>query len=126
MAFIDEHRATHWVEPICAELQIAPSTYCEVVRQRRDPSTRSERAQTDEAVCEQIRRVWAQSRELYAARKVHRQLGREGVEVARCTVERLMRTMGIKGVVRGPSLRTTMPDELAHRPADRVRRNFTA
>lgn len=126
VAFIDEHRATYGVEPICAVLPIAPSTYYAHVRHRREPSTRSLRAQSDERLREEIDRVWRESRGLYGARKVHRQLQRERVDVARCTVERLMRAMGRQGVVRGRVPRTTLAAERAHRPEDLVRRRFVA
>ncbi len=127
VGFIDDCREKHGVEPICEVLPIAPSTYyaqksCEV-----DASKRSERAVRDAALCEQIERVWKQNFSVYGARKVWRQLKREGVAVARCTVERLMRQMGLQGAVRGRRFkRTTIVDEAAARPADLVQRDFTA
>ena len=124
--FVDAHRELYGVEPICAVLQIAPSTYYERVRQRREPERRSARAQRDERLRVEIQRVWDESRGLYGVRKVWRQLLRERIGVARCTVERLMRSMGLAGVVRGKRVRTTVPDASAERPLDLVDRNFTA
>lgn len=126
VAFIDDHRAIYGVEPICAVLPIAPSTYYAFVRGREKPWTRSPRAQRDALLREQVERVWKDSFGLYGARKVFRQLVRDQVAVARCTVERLMRSMGLQGVVRGRTPRTTIPDALAHRPDDLVRRQFCA
>jgi putative transposase len=120
-AFIDEHREEYGVEPICALLPIAPSTYYAV--KNRPPSARSRR---DGELAEQVRRVWRQSRRRYGARKVWRQLRREGTSVARCTVERLMREEGLAGVVRGKKVVTTVPDETAPRPGDLVERDFSA
>ena len=125
-AFVDEHRDTYGVEPICAELPIAPSVYYEAKRREREPGRRSERAKRDEVLRPLVRRVWESNYGVYGARKVWRQLQREGVEVARCTVERLMRQEGLVGVVRGQTKRTTIPDENAARPADLVDRSFGA
>ena len=105
-------------------MPIAPSTYYEHKRREREPERRSARSRRDEALRPQIRRVWESNFGVYGARKVWRQLQREGVEVARCTVERLMRLEGLKGVVRGEKKRTTIPD--AARPADLVDRSFGA
>jgi transposase InsO family protein len=126
VAFIDEHRATYGVEPICRVLPIAPSTYYTHQAQAADPTRRSARAQRDDVLRAAIRRVWQANLEVYGAKKVWRQLHREGVAVARCTVARLMRALGLRGVVRGRRCRTTRPDEAAARPADLVARNFTA
>ena len=125
-AFIDEHRQEFGVEPICAELPIAPSVYYEAKRREREPDRRSVRAKRDEVLRPLVRRVWESNYGVYGARKVWRQLQREGVEVARCSVERLMRQDGLKGVVRGETRRTTIPDEDAARPADLVDRSFGA
>ena len=125
-SFIDDHRETYGVEPICDELPIAPSTYWEHKRREREPERRSARSRRDSELRPQIRRVWESSFGVYGARKVWRQLQREGVGVARCTVERLMRLEGLKGVVRGEKRRTTIPDENAARPADLVDRIFEA
>ena len=124
--FVDENREEYGVEPICDELPIAPSTYWEHKRREREPERRSARCRRDSELRSQIRRVWETNFGVYGARKVWRQLHREGVAVARCTVERLMRLEGLKGVVRGEKKRTTIPDEDAARPADLVDRSFEA
>ena len=93
-SFIDEHRGTYGVEPICRVLPIAPSTYHERVAQRRDPSRLSARAQRDQMLKPEIARVFAENFAVYGVRKVWRQMQREGFDIARCTVERLMRDMG--------------------------------
>jgi putative transposase len=125
-AFIDDHRDAYGVESICSVLPIAPSTYYEQKARQEDPLRLPERKRRDAALMLEIKRVWNENRQVYGSRKVWLQLQREGFPVARCTVERLMRQMGIRGVVRGKKLRTTIPDELASRPADLVERNFTA
>jgi transposase InsO family protein len=124
--FIDVHREEYGVEPICEVVPIAPSTYYEQKARERDPSRQPERARRDAALSHEIQRVWEENRRIYGARKVWRKLGREGVTVARCTVERLMRRMGLVGAVRGKRIRTTIPEEAAARPADLVERDFTA
>jgi len=124
--FIDEQRGICGVEPICALLPIAPSTYYEQKARQADPSRRPERTRRDAALCKEIERVWHENRRLYGARKVWRQLRREGIEVARCTVERLMGRLGLAGAVRGRKSRTTIPAEAVARPADLVRRDFRA
>ncbi len=126
VTFIDEHRDEHGVEPICEQLPIAPSTYHEQKAREVDPSRLPDRAVRDASLREEIERVWKENFGAYGARKVWHQLSREGTEVARCTVERLMRAMGLQGVVRGRKPKTTIPDEAASRPADLVRRDFTA
>jgi transposase InsO family protein len=125
-SFIDDHREAYGVEPICSVLPIAPSTYYERKAQQADPSRLSARAKRDAALSVEIERVWRQNRRVYGARKVWHQLGREGFPVARCTIERLMRSMGLQGAVRGHKPKTTIPDEVADRPLDLVDRNFTA
>jgi len=125
-AFIDEHHDAHGVEPICRVLQIAPSGYRRYAAQRRDPARRSARARRDEALVPHIERVWRTNLQVYGADKVWRQLGREGHPVARCTIERLMRRHGLRGVVRGKVVRTTISDANAPRPLDRVHRQFKA
>jgi len=114
-------------------LPIAPSTYDAHLRQRRDPASRAARVQRDEVLRGAIQLAWEQSRRLYGARKVWRELLRTPREelgvvgrVARCTVERLMRRDGLAGVVRGRRVRTTVPADLADRPLDRVKRDFSA
>ena len=126
IAFIDDHRTAYGVAPICKVLPIAPSTYYEHVAKRADPERLSARAQRDTALKAAIRRVFAENFAAYGARKVWRQLRREGLEVARCTVERLMRTMGLQGVVRGKPVRTTTSDRATPCPLDRVNRQFRA
>ena len=125
-AFVDEHRDVYGVEPICAMLPIATSTYHEQKAREADPTRLPERTQRDAVLCNEILRVWQENRRLYGARKVWRQLQREGHVVARCTVERLMSHLGIAGAVCGRKYRTTIPDELAARPLDLVQRDFTA
>ena len=119
--FIDVHKDRHGVEPICRVLQFAPATY--YAAKSRQPS---ERAMRDQELKVDVRRVWEANRRVYGADKVWAQLNREGVRVARCTVERLMRSLGIAGVVRGKTVRTTWGDEVAERPADLVDRQFRA
>jgi putative transposase len=127
VGFIDAHRATFGVEPICAVLPIAPSVYYERTARTRDPQRQPARARRDATLVEQIARVWHEHREVYGVRKVWKQLGREGVSVARCTVARLMRRLGLAGAVRGRAFtRTTIPDATIPRPPDLVTRQFTA
>jgi putative transposase len=126
VAFIDAHRATYGVEPICAQLPIAPSTYYEQKAREADPSRRPARQQRDAVLRPQVERVWREQRSCYGADKVWKQLAREQIPVARCTVERLMKFLGLRGVVRGARYRTTVSDPTAQRPADLVQRNFTA
>lgn len=126
MDFIDEHRGAHGVEPICKVLQIAPSGYRRRAAQRRDPRRRCERTRRDEALVPQIERVWRANLQVYGADKVWRQLAREGTPAARCTVERLMRCHGLRGVRRGKVVRTTISDSKAPCPLDKVNRQFQA
>ena len=126
IAFIDEHRASYGVEPICRELPIAPSTYHAGIARRADPLIAPPRVRRDVALRGEIRRVWEANFGVYGVRKVWRQLGREGVSVARCTVARLMRQMGLHGIVRGRSVRTTISDKTTPCPLDRVNRDFKA
>lgn len=125
-AFIDEHREANGVEPICRVLPIAPSTYYEHAARKTAPGRRPARERRDVALCREIRIVFAANFGVYGVRKVWRQMPREGIEVARCTVARLMREMGLKGVVRGKSIRTTLSDASAPCPRDRVNRQFKA
>jgi putative transposase len=125
--FIDGHREKFGVEPICAVLPIAPSRYYELKARERDPHRRPARARRDEGLCEHVRRVWRENREVYGVRKVWKQLRREGQAVARCTVARLMRRLGLAGAVRGRKFTvTTIPETAAARPPDLVTRQFTA
>jgi transposase InsO family protein len=121
IAYIDRNRHRYGVEPICQLLPIAPSTYYQA---RRRPA--SARAVRDAKLKAEIARVNAEHFGVYGARKVWRQLHREGIAVARCTVERLMRELGLEGVRRGKPHRTTTPDETAARPVDLVERDFSA
>ena len=125
-AFIDEHREAYGVEPICRVLPIAPSTYHERVAQRQDPARLSVRARRDAALKPEIVRVFAENFGVYGVRKVWRQMKREGFEVARCTVERLMRDLGLQGVIRGKPARTTVSDKATSCPLDHVNRQFHA
>lgn len=120
-AFIDARRSEYGVEPICSVLPIAPSTY--YAAKQRPPS---QRALRDAKLREEIRKAWKASRGRYGARKVWRELLRQGESVARCTVERLMRAEGLAGVVRGKRVFTTVPDETVPRPDDLVKRDFSA
>jgi len=124
--FIEEHRPIDGVEPICKVLQIAPSTYDLHAARQADPAQRSARAQRDVVLMEQIQRVWDENFQVYGVRKVWQQLRREGLVVARCTVARLMRQMGLKGVVRGQVVKTTIRDQAAACPDDLVNRQFQA
>jgi transposase InsO family protein len=127
MTFIDQHRETFGVESICAMLPVAPSTYFRWKAQQREPTQRSPRALRDELLRSAIRRVWDAHFAVYGVRKVWRQLRREGIEVARCTVQRLMRAMGLAGARRGRAwVTTTQPAVAADHPRDLVARNFTA
>ena len=121
IAYIDRHKDRFGVEPICRLLPIAPSTY--YARKQRPPSARAVR---DARLKAEIRRVYDDNFGVYGARKVWRQLHREGIPVARCTVERLMGELGLRGAVRGKTHRTTTPDAAAPRPADLVDRDFAA
>jgi transposase InsO family protein len=127
VAFIDQHRDSYGVEPICAVLPVAPSTYFLRKAQRQDPTKRSARGRRDDERRAAIQRVWDENDQVYGPRKVWRQLRREGVRVARCTVERLMRDMGLRGVGRGRAWKiTTQSDATSARPTDLVGRQFTA
>jgi len=125
-AFIDAHREVHGVEPICRVLPIAPSTYYAHAAQCRDPALRSERTQRDEQLLAEIERIWTDNFRVYGVRKVWRQLHREQMAVARCTVARLMRRAGLRGVVRGKTVRTTVSQPNAPCPRDHVQRQFRA
>jgi transposase InsO family protein len=126
IAFIDDHRDVYGVEPICRVLPIAPSTYHVHAARRIDPARAPARVHRDAELCEKIGRIFEENFGVYGARKVWHQLRREGETVARCTVERLMRAMGLQGVRRGKTVKTTVSDPAASCPLDRVNRNFTA
>jgi len=126
IVYIDAHKDRYGVEPICAALRIAPSTYYEHKARESDPERIPPRVCRDESLSVEIRRIWEDNFRVYGARKVWRQMNREGISVARCTVERLMRSQGLRGVVRGKVYKTTVPDNAAPRPADLVQRQFHA
>ena len=127
IAFIDDHRTMHGVEPICRVLPIAPSTSFRYKAEQGDPTRRSTRAQGDDVLRAIIRRIWHENHCVYGPRKVWKQMGREGLREARCRVRRLMREMGLAGAVRGRAwVTTTQADPAADRPSDLVDRHFTA
>ena len=107
-------------------MQVAPSGYWRHAAQRQNPALRSARAQRDDLLMPEIQRVWQANMQLYGADKVWRQLNREGIRVARCTVERLMKRLGLEGIRRGKVVRTTVPDHAVPCPLDRVNRQFKA
>src|SRR5690606_33922591 len=111
VGFIDAHRDAHGVEPICDVLPIAPATYYDHLAKRADPARLSDRAKRDEALRPEIRRVFEDNWSVYGLRKVWHQLRREGFDIARCTVARLMKEMGIQGIIRGKPHKTTIPDK---------------
>jgi transposase InsO family protein len=125
-AFIDEFREEFGVEPICRALPIAPSTYHARKAAARDLSRASARTLRDADLKDKIRKIWSDNRKLYGARKIWHALKRDGVRVARCTVERLMREMWLRGVVRGKKVITTNPDTTRPCPDDKVNREFRA
>jgi putative transposase len=126
IAFIDAHREDHGVEPICRVLPIAPSTYFAAKARERDPQRQPERTRRDVQWREEIRRIWDANFRVYGARKVWKQLRRDGLPVARCTVERLMRSLGLRGATRGAGVVTTIPAKDGACPLDRVQRRFAA
>ena len=126
IAFIDDHRGAYGVEPICKVLPIAPSTYHDHAAKRAGPGRLCARARRDVLLKAEVQRVFTENFEVYGVRKVWRQLQREGVDTARCTVARLMRGMGLQGVIRGKPIRTTISDKAAPCPQDHVNRQFTA
>ena len=124
--FIDRHKDVYGIEPICRVLQVAPSTYYAHKDVQRDPSKRSARALRDAELRVEIRKIHDDNYSVYGVRKVFCQLLRDDRKVARCTVERLMRLEGLRGAVRGRTFKTTIPDDMAHRPEDLVQRKFVA
>ena len=126
IGFIDDQREAYGVEPICKVLPIAPSTYHAHVAGRNDPAKLSERARRDAVLKTEIDRVFRDNYAVYGVRKVWRQMKREGFDVARCTVARLMKAHGLQGVIRGKSVRTTVSDKAAPCPLDLVNRQFRA
>lgn len=124
--FIDQHRDNYGIEPICKVLHIAPSGYRRYAACQRDPQLRCARAKRDDQLVPHIERVWQSNLQVYGADKVWHQMNREDMEVARCTVERLMKRMGLQGVRRGKVVRTTVSDSKAPCPLDKVNRQFKA
>jgi len=124
--FIEDHRADHGVEPICRVLPIAPATFYDHLAKRADPSRLSDRAKRDEERKPEIKRVFEENLSVYGVRKVWHQMRREGFDIARCTVARLMKDIGIEGVIRGKKPKTTTPDKALPCPLDRVNRQFHA
>ena len=124
--FIDDHRGAYGVEPICTVVPIAPSSYYEHKARETDPTRLPARARRDAVLKGEIRRIWQENFQVYGAKKVWKQLNREGIAVARCTVARLMRGLGIQGAVRGRTFKTTVADDAAARPLDLVERDFRA
>ena len=125
--YIDYHRDQFGVEPICKVLPIAPSTYYDHKTREQDPDRESNRSMRDRHLEPEIERVWKENFEVYGVPKVWHQMKREGFVVARCTVERLMRKLGLRGVTRGPKKYwTTITDDSQSRPADLVNREFMA
>ncbi len=124
MSFIDKHRDEYGVEPICAVLPIAPSTYYEHKAREANPGRLPPRVRRDTDLRGAIKRVWEENFRVYGVRKVWRQMNRQGMAVARCTVARLMQELGLRGVVRGRRCKTTIPSHELPRPADRVNRDF--
>lgn len=126
VSFIDQHRSQYGVEPICAQLPIAPSTYYLYKAREADSALIAPRHLRDQALLAHIQRIWEENFRVYGARKVWRQLNREGIRVARCTVERLMRAQGLQGVVRGRKRSTTRSDPRPKGAPDLVQRRFRA
>ncbi|WP_299794633.1 IS3 family transposase [uncultured Marivita sp.] len=125
IAFIEENRDIG-VEPICKQLPIAPSTFYDHMVKRANPELLSDRAKRDAVLRPEIERVWEQNYKVYGVRKVWHQLRREGFDVARCTVTRLMKDLGLEGIIRGKKHRTTIPDKSQPCPLDKVNRQFKA
>ena len=126
IAFIKEHRGVCGVEPICRVLQIAPSTFYAHLAVENDPDKASDRAKRDTQLRPEMKRVWEDNLSVYGARKLWHAMKREKFDIARCTVERLMRDIGIEGVRRGKKIKTTWPDKALPCPMDRVNRQFRA
>ncbi len=124
--FVDQHKEQYGVEPICRQIQIAPSSYYEHKACERDPDRLSDRIKRDKALECDIRRVCENNFKVYGANKIWRQMLREGIRVVRCTVERLMKKLEIQGIRRGKKCWTTIADDLLDRPTDKVKRQFVA
>ncbi len=126
MLFVDRNKAEYGVEPVCRQVQIAPSSYYEHKRRERDPDRLPDRIKRDMKLELEIQRIWEDNFRVYGVRKVWRQLIREGMRAARCTIERLMKKLGIQGIKRGKKSWTTISDDSLYRPTDKVNRQFTA
>lgn len=126
ITFIKEHRDIYGVEPICRVLQIAPSTFYARLTIENDPNKASTRSKRDAELRPEMKRVWEDNQSVYGARKLWHAMKREKFDIARCTVERLMRDIGIEGVWRGKKVKTTWPDKALPCPMDRVNRQFRA
>jgi putative transposase len=126
VAFIENHKAEYGVESICQQLPIAPSTFYEQKAREADEDRLPQRAKRDRELSIDIQRVWCENFRVYGARKIWLQMNRESIRVARCTVERLMRQLGLRGIVRGRYCKTTMSNTAADHPSDLVNRRFTA
>ena len=126
MAFVDQHRLVYGAEPICRVQQVTPSNDCCHAAQRRNPALRCARARRDVLLTSHIHRVWQANFQAYGAEKIWRQMRKEKIEVACCTVQRLMRRDGLRGVVRGKVVRTSISDKAVACPLDRVHRQFHA
>jgi len=126
VTFVDSNKAEYGVELICRQIQIAPSSYYEHKRRERDPDRLPDRIKRDMKLELEIQRGWEDNFRVYGVRKVWRQLIREGMRAARCTVERLMKKLGIQGIKRGKKSWTTISDDSLYRPTDKVNRQFTA
>ena len=126
MVFIDQYRERYGARPICRVLQIAPSGYWRYAARQRNHALCCARVQRDERLESEIQRVWHANMQVYGADKVWHQLNREGIRIARCTVERLMKRLGLQGARRGKFVRTTVSDHAAPCPLDRVNRQFKA
>ena len=124
--FVDQHREQYGVEPICEQIRIAPSSYYEHKARERNSDRLPERIKRDMKLELDIQRVWQDNFQVYGARKVWRQLLREGIDVARCTIERLMKKLEIQGARHGRKCWTTVADDSLYRPTDKVNRQFTA
>jgi putative transposase len=124
--FIEDHRADHGVEPICHMLPIAPATFYDHLAKRADPSLLSDRAVRDAELKPEIEWAFEDNLSVYGVRKVWHEMRREGFEITRCTVARLMKDIGIEGVIRGKKPKTTIPDKALPCPLDRVNRQFDA
>ena len=124
--FVDQHKEQYGVEPICRQVQVAPSSYYEHKARERNPDRLPDRVKRDKILERDIQRVWGSNYKVYGVHKVWQQLLREDIQVARCTVERLMKKLGTQGIRRGKKCWITIADDLLDRPTDKVNRQFVA